>query len=228
MSKVIVITGGSDGLGKATANLLTKDNEVIILAPNEEKTSKVAKELGCDFDICDVTKWDQVESSIQNIIKKHKRLDVLINSAGKWIIGELDDNSPDQIQEAINVNFIGTVFMTKAVIPQMKTQGEGLIININSQGGLYAKASRSVYQSSKWAVTGFTKCLEHDLKPYGIKVIGFYPGKMATNFFDKVGDTGKDMSNGLKPEEAADALKYLISLPSHIEIPEFGIKHIKG
>lgn len=228
MKKVIVITGGSDGLGKATAKLLAGENTVVILSPNPDKTKAAAQEIGCDYEIADVSNWESLQKAAKNIISKHKRIDVLVNNAGLWIFDELEKNDPEQIKQVLEVNTLGVILATKAVIPQMKNQASGLIININSQGGIYAKAKRSVYQASKWAITGFTKCLEPELKVYGIRVTGVYPGKMDTKLFEKVGDVGKNMTDALQPEEVAETIKYLVSLPEHITLPEIGIKHLKG
>lgn len=225
MKKVIIISGGSDGLGKATAHLLSKENTVVILAPNSEKTAAVAKEIGCDFEICDITKWDQLQKAVQNIIKNHSQIDVLVNNAGLWIEGELDQNDPSWIYKVIEVNTLGTILLSKAVIPQMKAQQSGLIINVISQAGLYAKEKRTVYNASKWAITGFTKALEKELNPYKIKVSGFYPSKINTKMFEKVG-IHKDPSGSMDPKEAAQALVYLVSLPSHLSVPELGLGNV--
>jgi len=115
--------------------------------------------------------------------------------------------------------------MTKAVVPAMKQQKSGLIININSQGGLYAKAERSVYTASKWAVTGFTKAMQPELAPFGIAVTGIYPGMLKTDMFNKMG-IDKDMSKGLDTKEVAKTVEFLLSFDTPTTFPEIGIKHI--
>lgn len=227
MDKVIVISGGSDGLGKSIAEQLSKKYKVVIISPTKDKLEKVSQEIGCDFKVCDVSNYNSVQDTVESILKKHGRIDCLINSAGVWIEGSLETNDSEKIKKAIDVNTIGTIFLTKAVIPQMKKQSSGRIINIISQAGLYAKAERSVYNASKWAITSFTKSMEAELKNYGIGVIGIYPGKMKTEMFSKMG-IKKDMSDGLDTEDVAKTIEFILSFGDEITFPEIGIKNLKG
>ncbi len=227
MKKVIVITGGSDGLGKETAAQLGVHHTVVILSPNREKLAAAAKEIGCEYEVCDVADATQVAATFQSILLTHGRIDCLINNAGAWIEGELDENAPDTIAHVVGVNTLGPIYATRAVIPAMKQQGHGLIINVITQSGLYAKPKRSVYIASKWAITGFTKSIQSELAPYGIRVSGIYPGKMNTPMFGKLGIT-KDMSDALEKSEVAKAIAFLVETPNHVMIPEFGIKHINN
>lgn len=202
MKKVILITGGSEGLGKEIARKLHSDNEVIVLSNKKEELNEVATELGCGKYVCDITNVEQIKSAIAEIEKTYKKVDILINNAGVWIGGELDDSSYDDIARVLLVNSVGTMNMTKAVLPMMKRQKSGKIININSVDGLEVKAERSVYIASKWAVTGFTKALSKELEKYNIKVVGIYPGLMKTNLF-KNADTQRDLSEAMDPENVA-------------------------
>lgn len=223
MNKVILISGGSDGLGKETARLLAKDNTVVILAPNPEKTEAAAKEIRCDFAVCDVTKWDQIESAVQNTITKHGRIDVLINNAGLWIEGELDQNDPQYIHKVLEVNTLGPIWLTRAVLPQMKSQKTGHIINISSQAAKVFKGKRSVYSATKAAILAFTDSLQFDLPQYGIKTTGIYPGKMNTQMFSKAGIV-KDLSDSIDPKAVAQTIHYLLSLGDNTVLTEIDIK----
>lgn len=227
MKKIIVISGGSDGLGKEIARVLSYDHTVICIASDEEKLKAVSHELRCDYFVCDISNSDQILSTAQKILKKYSQIDCLINNAGQWIEGKLAENDIEQIKKVFTVNSIGTILLTKAIIPAMQKQKDGLIVNIISQAGLYAKAERAVYTASKWALTGFTKSLQSELSADGIRVTGVYPGKMKTMMFEKVG-IHKDMKDGLDPAQAAQAISYLISLPPSIVIPEIGIKNINN
>lgn len=224
MNKVIVISGGSDGLGYAIAKRLSSDNKVIILSPHEDKLKKVSKELKCEYLFCDVSQYDQDEKVVNEIIKKHRIIDVLINNAGLWIEDELDFNDPGRIRQVIEVNALGTIFLTKATIPSMKKQKNGLIINVISQAGLYGKAERSVYNASKFAITGFTKSIEPELNKYGIRVTGLYPGKMKTKMFEKM-SIEKSMEDALDPMEVAKTIEFILSLDRTTIFPEIGLKH---
>ena len=223
--KVIVISGGSDGLGKTLAERLSNDNKVIILSPTEGKLKKVASETNCNYEVCDVTDYSSIENAVKNIIQKYNRIDCLINNAGLWIQDKLVDNNPEKIAKVIEVNTTGVIYLTKVVIPYMTRQKDGLIINIISQAGIYAKAERSVYNASKWAITGFTKSIQPEVAKDGIRVTGMYPGMLKTNMFEKEG-IHKDMTNGLDTKEVASAVEFLLVLNKDTIIPEMGIKHI--
>ena len=186
MKKTIIITGGSDGLGKTLTETFSKENNVIILATNEEKMNLVAKENNCFYKVCDVSNYDVVEKAINEIVKEYNKIDVLINNAGLWIQEELDVNNSNRIKSVIEVNLLGTINVSKAVIPSMKANKDGLIININSQAGINHKAERVVYNASKWGVTGFSKSLQDEVAKYGIRVTDVMPGMMKTEMFSKM------------------------------------------
>lgn len=225
--KTIIITGGSDGLGKTLTETFSKENNVIILATNEEKMNLVAKENNCSYKVCDVGNYEKVEKAISEVIEEYNKIDVLINNAGLWIQEELDTNDSDRIKSVIQVNLLGTINVSKAVIPNMKENKDGLIININSQAGINHKAERVVYNASKWGVTGFSKSLQDEVAKYGIRVTDILPGMMKTDMFNKMNIT-KNMANGLDTKEVARLVKFIIDTPSDVMIPEVGIKNINN
>ena len=125
------------------------------------------------------------------------------------------------------MNLTGLIFATKSVVPYMKKQKQGHIININSQAGLGAVAEKSIYNASKWGVNGFSKCLQPELAKYGIKVTDVFPGRMNTKMFEKIGQK-RNMDNAIKLEDMVQIIEFLIGLPSDVVIPEIGIKHINN
>ena len=227
MRKVILISGGSDGVGKETARLLSADHTVVILARTRETLEAAAKELQCDHAVADVTDYGQLAKAVEEIMKKHGRIDCLVNNAGLWIEGALDENGPAKIKEVMDVNALGTIYLSKTVLPAMKAQKSGLIVNVISQSGLYGKKERSVYHASKWAITGFTKSLEAEVSPYGIRVSGVYPGKICTALFEKAG-VDKPMDNALNVTAVAKAIRFVVETDEDTVIPEMGIKLIGG
>lgn len=225
--KTIIISGGSDGLGKALAKHLTDaGNKVIVLAPNEEKVTTAAKEIGCAFRVCDVSKWAQVETAVKSIISEYGDIDVLINNAGVTYASKIEEAVPEEIQHIFDVNVVGVLFLTKAVVPSMKKKSSGCIININSQGGIYTKAERALYNGSKWAVTGITKVLQAELAPSNIKVTGLYPGAMEQRM--KINDKRGPQNNSFAYQEMADAVDFILSRGPNTAIPELGIKNINN
>ncbi len=227
MRKVIVITGGSDGLGKTLAEQFSKENDVIILATNEEKLKNVANINKCDYKVCDVSNYSLVEKCINDIIEKYEKIDVLINNAGLWIQEELDTNDSVRINSVVDVNLLGTINCTKAVIPIMKQNKNGLLININSQAGINHKSERVVYNATKWGVTGFSKSLTDEVAKYGIRVSNVMPGMMKTDMFNKM-NIQKNIDNGIDTKEVARLIQFIIDTPSNVMIPEVGIKNINN
>lgn len=226
MKKIIVITGGSDGLGKSIAKELN-DNNVIILSRDYDKLEKTAEELDCDFMTCDVTDPGSIEKVINNIIDKYGKIDVLINNAGVWLAGDLTECSYDKISNCIDVNTKGPIYMTKAVLPGMYERKEGLIINVCSQASFDCDDFSPVYNASKWAMRGFNRSIQKDASKKGIKITGFYPGFMQTKLFAKAGND-YDTSTGLETEKVAKAVRFIVDCEDDVIIPEFGIKDIKN
>ena len=224
MPKVILISGGSDGLGKAMAKKLAPNNQVIILAHNKSKLEAAAKEINCDFVEAELTDYSSIKTAVNEVISKYQKIDVLINNAGVWVEGGLEENDPDKIKEVIGINSLGTILLTKAVLPYMRSTNSGLIINIISQDGLSSKKNRSVYHASKWAITGFTRCLQDDLEDLNIKVTAVYPGLIKTKLFEKNG-VQRDLTNALEPAEVALQIENVINLNSGTYIPELSIKN---
>lgn len=222
--KTVVITGGSDGLGKALAEELAPENKVIILARNEAALHKIAQQTGCTYYVCDVRDAKQVTATFDKISAEHGKIDVLVNSAGIIVNGELVDTPDETIENVITTNTLATIYAAKAALTRMKEQKEGLIINVVSTAGITARATRSIYNASKWAVTGFTKALQEEAAEYNVRVTGFYPGTIRTNLFAKAGlqINGK----ALTTEQAVKAIEFVIATDDDALIPELGIKPV--
>lgn len=222
MNKTIIITGGSTGLGYSTAKLLSKSYKVYILSRSEDKLKKAAEEIGCEYKVCDVSDWDQVETSINEILNESEYIEALINCAGIWIEGQLGENSAKEISQAIDINTKGTIYPTKAVLQKMLEQNEGFIINVSSSAGLQGRAGHTTYAASKFAVRGFTDSLREDMKETNIRVVGFYPGGMKTEFFAKQG-SGKDVSAYMETDEVAGVIQNILQqkgtvLTDHVQL----------
>jgi 3-oxoacyl-[acyl-carrier protein] reductase len=222
--KTILITGGSDGLGKALAEKLAPANKVIILARNEAALHKIAEDIGCSYYVCDVRDAKQVAATFAKVFKEHGKLDVLINNAGVIVNAELEAIPDETIENVIATNTLGTIYATKAALKHMKAQKAGLILNVVSTAGLTAKATRSIYNASKWAITGFTKAIQEEAAGYNVRVTGFYPGTIRTNLFAKAGLplNGK----ALTTEQAVKAIEFVLSCDDEMLIPEIGARHI--
>ncbi|MDD4026614.1 MAG: SDR family oxidoreductase [Candidatus Shapirobacteria bacterium] len=223
MKKVICITGGANGLGRQLAAFFSRQAQVIIFDINEKFLETVAKKFDCDYQVCDVSDFSVVSASIKNVIKKHHKIDCFINCAGIYIDGEIESNDPKLIKKVYEVNSLGPVFTTQALVAFFKKQKSGTIININSTAGLHPKAFNSVYHSSKWALKGFSESIQPELANFGIKVVDIYPGVMATKFTD---GTNCDLSKAMDPHQVVKAIDFVLSLDSDTIISELTIKHL--
>ena len=226
MDKVIVITGASDGLGKEIARKLN-DNKIIIISDNEKKLIETSNQLNCDYRLCDVTDYNQVDKAINSIVEKYNKIDVLINNAGIWLAGDLTETDYERISKCIDVNTKGPIYMTKAVLNNMYKNKKGLIINVCSQASFDNDDFSTVYNASKWAMRGFNRSIQKDVSKKGIKVTGFYPGFMQTDIFKKAGND-YDTSTGLEVEKVAKAIEFIINCDDDVIIPELGIKDIEN
>lgn len=227
--KHVLITGGSDGFGKATAKKLGEAGFVVtILGKDEDKTKKVAENIGCAYVVADVSDYEAVKNAIDKSAHENGPIDILINNAGVWLQGALDDNDPKDIHRMMEVNALGPIYCTHAVMPEMKKQKSGRIINVISGAGLQGKAERAPYGAGKFALSGFTKSMQLELKPFNIAVDGFYPGALDNvGLFEKAGNgEGRDMSQALDLGVAADTLVFVCNLPDGVCAPEFSLQSL--
>jgi 3-oxoacyl-[acyl-carrier protein] reductase len=186
--KIVLITGGSRGIGAACAELLAQAGADIVITYSQNK--KAAREVqmkveaygrACLAIKCDVSSRRQVESGIKEIMKKIHRIDVLVNNAGIWNYGAIGEMTEQQWDEMIDVNLKGTFLFTNAMVPIMKRQKTGKIINISSTAGQRGEAFHSHYAASKGAIIAFTKSIGAELAPHNIVVNCVAPGWVDTD-----------------------------------------------
>ncbi len=178
MQKIILVTGISSGFGKQTAELLVqKDCIVYGISRKEVGVNEKIRQLKAD-----VTDAATVKVAVEQLLKAEGRIDVLINNAGMGISGSIEDSSAEEIRLQMDTNFMGFVNTIQAVLPAMRKQGGGKIINISSIGGLMGLPFQGFYSASKFAVEGLSEALRMELKQFNIKVIVVEPGDFHTNF----------------------------------------------
>jgi short-subunit dehydrogenase len=178
MNKVVLITGASSGIGNVTADYLSKNGfKVYGTSRNPEKSSKENFEMIA----LDVTDTESIQKAVQTVIDREERIDVLINNAGKGITGAIEETPTDEMRKAFETNFFGVIDMMKAVIPQMRQQRSGLIINVTSVAGYMGLPFRGIYSAIKGAVEITTEAVRMEVKEFGISVTNIAPGDFATN-----------------------------------------------
>lgn len=235
--KVVLITGASSGLGKEVATLLAKEgSKLALIARNEDVLNRIKKDLvefTDDVEIypCDITRETEIDGALEEIIKHFGKIDILINNAGQWFEGGLEDHSDKIIKDLFMVNSIGPILMTKKVLPYMKKAKTGTIFNVVSIAGVSAPGKENgeytVYTATKFAEHGFTLSLREELKGSGIKVLGFYPAGMNTEIFKRAGFNYSDNEDWMMDKkDVAKIMFNILSQPDdiaidHVEIHKF-------
>jgi NAD(P)-dependent dehydrogenase (short-subunit alcohol dehydrogenase family) len=178
MSKVVLITGGSSGIGKSIGEFLLEKGFVVYgTSRNPERYSESKLNLLA----LDVSNTQTITKAVQNIIDKEGRLDVLVNNAGAGITGPIEEIPDEEIKRNFETNFFGPINVIKAVLPQMRKQKSGLIINITSIAGYMGLPYRGVYSASKGALELITEAFRMEIKDFNIEMTNIAPGDFATN-----------------------------------------------
>ncbi|SNR16970.1 SDR family oxidoreductase [Tenacibaculum jejuense] len=178
MRKVVFITGASSGIGRAIGEYLIEKNYVVYGTSRNPKRIEDSK---FPLVALDVLQSDTVFCAIKEVVDKEGRIDVLINNAGKGIMGAMEDIAIEEVENGFNTNFLGPIRVMKAVLPFMRKQKTGLIINITSLAGYSGLPFRSVYSSSKGALELLTESVSMEVKNFGVNVVSVAPGSFATN-----------------------------------------------
>jgi len=178
MNKVVLITGGSSGIGKAIGEYLHHKGFVVYGTSRnpDQITNSVFPLLALD-----VRNPESIATTVAKILSISGRLDVVINNAGIGITGPLEELPTQEIKNNFETNFFGPVEVMKAVLPQMRQQKSGLIINITSIAGYMGLPYRSIYSASKGALELVTEALRMEVKRFGIHIANVAPGDFATN-----------------------------------------------
>ena len=185
MTQVWLITGSSRGLGRALAEaVLAAGRELVATARNPAQLDDLVERYGDQVRAValDVTDARAAGEAVKAAVEKFGRLDVLVNNAGYGNIGSIEDTSFEDIRGQIETNLFGVINVTKAVIPLMREQGSGHIIQFSSVGGRVGALGRAPYSTAKWGVEGFSEVLAKEVGPLGIKVTIIEPGGFRTDF----------------------------------------------
>ena len=177
MNKVVFITGASSGIGKATAEYLSDKGYIVY------GTSRNPKQIDQSFLMVamELNNVKSIDNAIQYVLEKEGRIDVLINNAGTGITGPIEETPSEEIHKSFETNFFGVIEVMKAVLPQMRKQKSGLIINVTSIAGYMGLPFRGIYSATKSALERITESIRMEVKKFGIEITNLAPGDFATN-----------------------------------------------
>ncbi len=207
-NKVVVITGGSRGLGKAMAEILIKKGARIVLCSKDaEALKKTADELGAKGFSADVTNETDILNLAENTVNTFGQIDIWINNAGVWLPPKsIVDVNLDDVRNLFNINIFGTINGMRAAVKQMSKQGHGTIVNIISTTAFDGMngSSGSIYVASKYALRGLTNVVRQEIINNNINLIGVYPGGIKTDLFNK--EKPANIDQFLSPEDVAQKI----------------------
>lgn len=221
--KVIIVTGASSGIGLEVANHLASKGHHVYGISRSKVYEKNVKGIQAD-----VTDYEQLKQSYQDIFDIEGRIDVVINNAGFGISGSIEDTSLKDANELMNVNFMGVFHSTKAALPLLRQSGGGKIINMSSVAARLAIPFQAFYSSSKAAINAFSEALNNEVSPMNIQVCALMPGDIKTGFTknrrknevdsivyakrvdQSVGVMENDERNGMDPIVAAKVIERLV------------------
>lgn len=183
MSKTILITGASSGIGKATAQYFHQKGWNVIATMRKPEAEKDLKpDASLQLLALDVEQKASIQQAVAEGIQRFGKIDVLLNNAGYGAYGPVEAGSDEEIRRQYDVNFFGVIDCIKAILPHFKQNKDGVIINITSIGGLMTLPLFGVYNSSKFALEGLSEGMWYDLQPFGIRVKVVEPGGIKTDF----------------------------------------------
>ncbi len=199
MSKVVIITGGSSGIGLCTAAaLLDRGCKVYELSRRDSEVE------GITHLRCDITDEEQIKAAVAQVLDENGRIDILINNAGFGISGAVEFTETSDAQRLFDVNFFGMVRMNRAILPLMREQGHGRIVSLSSVAAPVPIPFQTYYSAGKAAVNSYTMALSNEVKPFGITVAAVMPGDIKTGFTAarSVAGMEKDEQTGMDPAAA--------------------------
>ena len=238
MSQVCVITGGTSGIGRCAAEALAARGHTVYTLSRRAAASDTTRHI-----CADVTDEESVRAAVGQIIAEAGRIDVLINNAGFGISGAVEFTETADAQRQLDVNFFGMVRMNRCVLPQMRAQGFGRIINLSSVAGAIPIPFQTYYSVSKAAVNAYTLALANEVRPFGVQVCCVQPGDIRTGFTAArekcpLGDDvyhgriarsvqgmERDEQNGMSPETAGAYLARLAEQRTVRQVNTIGLQY---
>src|ERR671918_1130844 len=206
MEGIALVTGSSAGIGFETSLALARNGIHTFATTRHLQKGSIIETITDKESLplrvieMDVNDEDSVERTIMKIIDEKKRIDILVNNAGYGSFGALEDISLNEVREQFETNYFGAIRVMKQVIPTMRRQRGGIIINITSIAGMVGIPGEYIYSSSKFALEGLSESISYELRPYGIKVVLIEPGVINTNFVPNIRFPGEAQYRSMQAE----------------------------
>ena len=189
MEKVVLITGASTGIGNETAKLFqTKNWKVAATMRSPEKATDLQNIVDVECIRLDVTEPESIKSAIAETLETFGRIDAVVNNAGYGLVGPFEATTDEQIERQFQTNVFGVMYVCREILPYFREQKRGTIVNVASLGGRITFPFYSIYNSTKWAVEGFSECLQFELEQFNIRVKIIEPGPIKTDFYSRSQD----------------------------------------
>ena len=236
--KVVIVTGASAGIGEATAIALGQEGATVAIAARRaERLNAVAERIEASGGkalpiVADITDETQANNLVQKTKAEFGRVDILVNNAGVAYLGEIDGGNTLEWRRMIDINVLGLLYTTHAVLPILKEQGVGHIVNISSVAGRTVRAGVGVYNLTKWGVNAFSEALRQEVYKHNIRVTIIEPGLVDTEINNHITDpvarqTSEERRKSLTPlqsEDIAAAIVYAVTQPQHVNVNEILIR----
>jgi len=238
-NKVAIVTGASSGIGEATASALAAEGmKVALMARRADRLRLLANKINssCPGEAlsieADVTDPEAVRWTVSTTMERWGRVDVLVNNAGVMYLGPVADADVEDLRRMVDINLMGAIYMTHAVLPIMKAQGGGHLVNVSSVSGRLVSSRSAVYSATKFALNAFSDGLRQEVGGSRIRVTVVEPGAVLTELTDHIPDEKlkSDIKSwvgsltALKSEDIAASIVYAVTQPQHVNVNEIMIR----
>ena len=236
--KVALVTGASSGIGEATALALAEQGaHVALVARRQERLQELAQRIEQKGVralplSADASSEEEVQKVVQQTKDQFGRIDIVVNDAGVMLLGKIDGANTDEWRQMIGINVLGLLYMTHSVLPIMKQQQSGHIVNLSSVAGRTARMGSGVYNVTKWGVVAFSEALRQEVLSSNIRVTTIEPGAVATELSSHISDEQvrkqqEEWVSKITPlasEDIANAIIYAVTQPQHVDVNEILIR----
>ena len=216
-----LVTGGSQGIGAAIVHHARKaGHQVVFTGRTDSHIEGTARDTGAHGIRADVASDADNQRAVDHCLSRMGGIDVLINNAAMGHVAEIGSIDMAAMRNLFAINVFGAVDLTNRVVPHMKAQGDGDIVNLASTSGMKGAKGATVYAGSKWAVRGITQCWQAELRPHGIRVICIAPSEVQTNW---MGKTGRNNPNKLYADDIAATIMAGLDMPRRVLWTELAV-----